>query len=186
MIVGSGGRPTKCTPDVIRRFAEYMGAGLYLRHAAALCEITPRTAERWLKWGEEALAEADDDLDLVPAERRPYAEFCRVVRAREAQAISRALAIVQRAAQDRPVPRDEDGEPMLIGDWRAAEAFLRMLCPDTFGQRQQKTELSGRGGGPIEIKHDKLDDPDRVAEVINILTAVGAIPPGGRPDGDDD
>ncbi len=134
------GRPTKCTPEVIRDFAEYMGAGLYFEDACDLCRVTSRTGYNWLEWGEEALAEADNDLDAVPEEKQPYAQFFHTVRARAAAAIARNLAIMQQAAQKQ-----------VDGDWRAAEAFLKMRRPDTWGMRKQSTELSGPAGGPVEV-----------------------------------
>ena len=134
------GRPTKCTPEVIRDFAEYMGAGLYFEDACDLVGVTSRTGYNWLEWGEEALTGAENDLDAVPEEKQPYAQFFHTVRARAAAAIARNLAIIQQAAQKQ-----------VDGDWRAAEAFLKMRRPDTWGMRKQSTELSGPDGGPVEV-----------------------------------
>jgi len=158
------GRPTKCTPELIEKFGDYMAAGLYLQHAAALCEITPRTAENWFNWGEAALQEVDNEIERLEGSKRLYASFFRTVRAREASAIARNLAIMQRAAQDE--------QP---GDWRAAAEFLRMRCPDTFGMRRQRHEVSGAGGGPVEVKHDGLDGAERTREIIGILRDAGVV-----------
>ena len=147
------GRPTKCTPEVIRDFAEYMGAGLYFEDACDLVGVTSRTGYNWLEWGEEALTGAENDLDAVPEEKQPYAQFFHTVRARAAAAIARNLAIMQQAAQDRPkvLIDEKTGKELERGDWRAAAKFLEMRKPDTWGMRKQSTELSGPAGGPVEV-----------------------------------
>ena len=145
------GRPTKCTPELTKQFAEYMAAGLYLEDAAGLCHITERTAYRWFEWGRDALEEADNYLDAVTDEKYPYAAFCHAVRAAEAAALARNLALVQRGAQDRDMPLGANGKPMLAGDWRAAAEFLKMRKPDTWGNRKQTTEHTGPGGGPVQV-----------------------------------
>ena len=135
------GRPTKCTDEVIERFAAYMAAGLYAEEAADLVGITPMTARRWLHWGEEALEEAGNDLDKVPAEKRQYALFCATVRAKAAAAVARNVALIQEAATTN---RE--------GDWRAAAWFLEHRRPDTWGRREVRQELSGRDGEPLAVK----------------------------------
>jgi len=158
------GRPTKCTPELTEQFAGYMAAGLYFEDACDLCGIGRRTAYDWLKWGEEALDAAGGNLDDVPEEKRVYARFSHTVRARAAQAIARNLAIIQRAATAE-----------VEGDWRAAEAFLKMRRPDTWGMRKQRHEVSGAGGGPVEVKHDGLNGADRTQEIVNILRQAGVV-----------
>ena len=129
----AGGRPTKCTPEVITQFADYMGAGLYFEDACDLCHITRSTGYHWLDEGEAALEEAGGDIDAIDDDnRRMWATFSDTVRARSAQAIARNLAIIQQAAGAK-----------VEGDWRAAEAFLKMRRPDTWGMRRSKTEVSG-------------------------------------------
>lgn len=135
------GRPTKATPEVIEAFGKYMAAGLYVEEAAALVGITRMTVRRWLQWGEEALEEAGNDLDKVPEERRPYAEFCATVREKEAAAIARNVALIQEAATS-------DRE----GDWRAAAWFLEHRRPDSWGRRELRQEISGRDGDDLAIK----------------------------------
>jgi len=161
------GRPTKCTPELIEKFAGYMGDGLYFEDACDLCHVTRRTGYRWLEWGEEAIEEADGNLDCVPEEKRLYAEFCHTVRARAAAAIARNAALVQQRA--------EDDHP---GDWRAAAWFLEHRRPDTWGRREQKTQVTGAGGGPIEVDHASglieriLADPERSAAAVRFADAL--------------
>jgi len=135
------GRPTKCTPEVIERFGAYMAAGLYAEEAADLVGITPMTARRWLQWGEAALDAAGNDLDKVPPEKRAYANFCAVVRAKAAAAVARNVALIQEAATTN---RE--------GDWRAAAWFLEHRRPETWGRREVRQELSGRDGEPLAVK----------------------------------
>lgn len=156
------GRPTKCTPELTEEFARYMASGLYLEDAAGLCHIGRRTAYDWLERGEAALDAAGWDLDAVPEEERPFAAFSHTVRAAEAKALARNLALVQQGAQDRRLDRaraegrtiiDEDtGNPVVVGDWRAAAEFLKMRKPDTWGNRKQTTEHTGPGGGPVQVE----------------------------------
>jgi len=173
------GRPTKCTPEVIEKFADYMGAGLYFEDACDLCHITRTTGWRWLQWGEEAIEDANGVLEDVPEEKQIYAQFCNTIRARAAAAIARNAALVQQHAQDRQKPKDKQtNEDLLPGDWRAAAWFLEHRRPDTWGRREQKTQVTGAGGGPIEVDHASglieriLADPERSAAALRFADAL--------------
>jgi len=141
-----GGRPTKCTPEVIEDFAKYMGAGLYLEEACDLVGITSATGRNWRNWGEEALNAAGNDLEAVPEEKRPYAEFFAMVHAEAAKALARNTALIQQAAQKA-----------VDGDWRAAAWFLEHRRPDTWGKREQKTTLAGDPENPLQHEHRFAD-----------------------------
>ena len=150
------GRPCLCTPELTAEFGHYMAAGLYLDDVAGLCHIGRSTAYDWLAEGDAAIAAAGGDLAEVPEEVRHYADFSDTVRAAEAKALARNLALVQQGAQDRPEPvqRDEDGKvigKLIPGDWRAAAEFLKMRKPDTWGNRKSTHEHSGPGGGPMQV-----------------------------------
>lgn len=135
-------RPTKCTPEVIEEFARHMRVGLYLEDACGLVGIVKQTAYNWLQWGEAALLEAGGNLREVPEEQRAYAEFLDAVTRAEATAISNNLLIIERAAaEDRP------------GDWRAAAWFIERRKPRTWGKQEQRHELTGADGGPVQVEH---------------------------------
>jgi len=179
----AGGRPTKCTPEVIAQFADYMQKGAYLTEASAMVGIIDDTAQNWLRDGKAALQAAGNDLDAIEGENeRLWARFFATVTRAEAIALLRNIGHVQHAAQDRPKVlrrRDPDtGEvqEMEPGDWRAAAEFLKMRRPDTWGMRKQATELSGPGGGPVEVEHEL--DPAGVAEAFRGLVSLAT--------GDDD
>jgi len=154
------GRPTDCTLQVIENFAKYMRAGMMVTGASALVGIVPQTARNWLHDGEAALLAAGNDIDAIEdGNQRIWAQFFATVTRAEALALSRNLAIMQTAAQDRPkvmvrLNRETNElEEMVPGDWRAAAEFLKMRKPDSWGMRKQATELTGAGGGAVQVEH---------------------------------
>ena len=157
-----GGRPTKCTPELIAEFVKLMLAGNYFECACAYCGIDESTGYRWLEWGGEALQEANFDLDAVPEETRAYATFCKSTQEASAKAEVRMAAQVQIAGQDRlpPILRDREGDPILDadgnetklvpGDPRSNQWFLEKRFQRRWGMKTEKHELSGPDGGPIQ------------------------------------
>lgn len=134
----TGGRPTKCTPELTQRFAELMRQGNYLSTVADLCGISRRSAYRWIERGEEALVEAYATGDEIPAVEKPYVNFRLEVRRAAAEAVKEAVEIIWKAAEaDTP------------GDWRAARWWLEKRCQDTWGAKKRRLEHTGAGGGPI-------------------------------------
>lgn len=144
-----GGRPTKCTPELIATFVKLMAAGNYFECACAFCGITDRTGYRWLQWGDEALDEANDELGAVPEEKQIYARFCLATREASAKAEA-GLASRILEASARPTS----------GDWKAGAWFLEKRYQRRWGMKMSKQELSGPDGGAIPVTVVPVFAPD--------------------------
>lgn len=114
----------KLTPTVIENIANALKAGNYIETACHHAGISTTTYYRWLQ-------EADQpDASDLHRELRDTVEKAR------ADAEIRNVALIQKAAQ--------------TGTWQAAAWWLERSHPKKWG-RQQKVELSGESGGPINV-----------------------------------
>lgn len=114
-------RPTKLTDKVKDRIIQSIRAGNHVEPACRSAGIAPSTYYSWLARGE----------------REPegiYGAFTEELRLAEAKAEVHAVALLRRAMPD---------------DWRAALAYLERRHPERW-RRRQTTELTGKGGGPIQ------------------------------------
>lgn len=143
-----------------------LSAGNYIETAANYAGVSPQTVHEWISRGRAASARkveepvpcptcsaavghpcttntGEDALHShAPRVHRPeadtdevYDEFANAVDNARASAEIRMLSVVQREAMD--------------GTWQAAAWYLERSSPQKWGRRI--TEVSGRGGGPIEI-----------------------------------
>lgn len=131
------GRPSKLTPEVQDRIVQAVSAGNYQDVAARYAGIDPATFYRWMAAGAEP--DAPDALR----------EFREAVESARAQSEVRAIALIQKAASD--------------GTWQAAAWFLERSHPHRWG-RLQRTEVTGAGGGPVEVDVAGLER--KIAEAL--------------------
>ena len=117
-------RPTKLTPELRERIVQAQKAGNYAEAACRAAGISSSTFYRWMERGERE-------------ERGIYRDFFEAIRRAEAEAEVHAVAVLRRAMAE---------------DWRAALAYLERRHPDRW-RKQQATELTGKGGGPIRSDH---------------------------------
>ena len=109
--------------------------------------------------------------------------FARMVRNRIATARGRRemvwLGLVQDSARPGTIA-GRNGQPVnVLGDWRAAAWLLERTNPEyaPIG----KTEISGRGGAPIQIEHDvraqlETRNLGQLQVVFGLLENAGAVP----------
>lgn len=109
-------RKTLCTPERIKRIADYIRAGNYAEVASRVGGISEATYYNWLKRGE--------------AGEKPYVEFLEAVKEAEAEAEARNIALIQRAAQN--------------GTWQAAAWYLERKHGKRW-RRSSEVEVSGDG-----------------------------------------
>lgn len=188
-----GGRPTKCTPEVAEEFRRLMSAGNYFETACDFIGVHKVTAYRWINRAEEALLATVDEEgnvheDQVPEGEQVFVAFRNATLAGAARAEVRNLALIQQASRDRRVEKAqvegravldaETGEPVVLGDWRAAAWWLEKRKQDTWGERKTKLEHTGAGGGPVEVRHGL--DPAGVARALDgLLARAGGDAAGG-------
>lgn len=131
------GRPTKLTADIQEKVVAAINAGNYQETAAAYAGIGTTTFYRWMEQG------ADPDAPQI------YRDFREAVENARAQAEVRHVALITQAAQS--------------GTWQASAWYLERSHPQRWG-RFQRTEITGRDGGPIEVDAAALER--KIAEVL--------------------
>lgn len=121
------GRPTKFTPETIKKLLTALSQGNYRETACRYAGISHQTLRNWI-----AKAETPD----APPE---YVEFLEALEKAEADAEVLDIAIIRQAAQG--------------GTWQAAAWIRERKNPERWGRREaSKVEVSGPDGGPIELR----------------------------------
>jgi len=110
------GRPTKYNAERAESIVRSIQAGATKRAAAKAAGLGERTLYDYLQIGQEALEDAEDDMDRVDPDRLSYAQFARAVEVAEGQTEENVASTFLIAA-------------MGGNDWRAAEAWLRRRAP---------------------------------------------------------
>lgn len=132
-----GGRPSKLTPEVKKRLLDSLRLGNYYEAACAYAGIEYRTFRNWMKKGEEAKS-------------GQFFQFFQEVNRAEMEAEARMVAQWQNHMRH---------------DWRAVKDFLARRFPDRWARRD-KTELTGKNGGPIEVTDAREILLSRVQSII--------------------
>ncbi len=121
-----GGRPTKLTPEVIKRIASALKAGAYPENAAAWAGVKPSTLRSWL---------------YAAAQPGCKSKILREFSAALDKALSEAelsdIGVITRAAQS--------------GDWKAAAWRLERRFPKRWGRRDASTVTVQGGSKPVGI-----------------------------------
>jgi transposase len=120
------GRPSKLTDDVQTKILQAIQAGNWLETASAYAGVDASTVRRWMAKGESEDAE------------EPYRAFCALVKQARAQAEIRAVALIQKAAQD--------------GTWQASAWYLERSHPDRWGRK--RLEITGADSQPVRVEVD--------------------------------
>lgn len=125
------GRPSKLTDDVQDRIVRAIQSGNWLETASAYAGVDASTVRRWMAKG---------DSEDAP---EPYRSFCAAVKKARAEAEIRAVALIQKAAQD--------------GTWQASAWYLERSHPDRWGRK--RLEITGADSQPVrvEVDVDSLD-----------------------------
>jgi transposase-like protein len=130
------GRPTKLTKARRAGIVSMIAAGSYAEVAARANGVGPSTYYAWMKRGEDA--EVDDTGKPLDFDDERYVEFREAVKEAEAKAEVLAVGRIQQAAAG--------------GTWQASAWYLERKYPDRWGRKDHvRQEISGPGGGPVEI-----------------------------------
>lgn len=120
------GRPSKLTEEVQNRILRAVQSGNWLETASAYAGVDASTVRRWIAKGE-----ADDAEE-------PYRSFCAAIKQARAEAEIRAVALIQKAAQD--------------GTWQASAWYLERSHPDRWGRK--RLEITGADSQPLRVEVD--------------------------------
>jgi transposase len=133
------GRPSKLTPEVVKRLTEAIRDGNYYEAACGYAGITYTTFRNWMIKGENAKS-------------GKYREFFEAIMQAECEAEVRMVAQWQQHMPE---------------DYRAIRDFLERRFPDRWGRKDKvQQEISGPDGGPIQwvdlvrLANDD-DEPDK-------------------------
>lgn len=151
--------------------------GNYLEVAAGVAGITPQTLGRWLRDGADRV-ELDGTVTLGV---EPYRSFRAAVQQVENEVEAELVSQWVATARTTPFGRTDSIEHFLNKRYRASGRW----------NEQTKVEVTGAGGGPIEVQ--AVSDSDYISGVIEAMARAGvlALPeptdgaPGG-PDAEDD
>lgn len=140
---GRGRTPKIHDPALRKRILDALRTGSTYAHACLYGGIAFNTFNEWMKKGEAARSGV-------------YRDFYDEVKKAEGDAVVKWLAIIDQAAV-----RD--------GQWQAAAWKLERRYPSEYGRRLVQTEVTGRDGGPVEIR------------AVDYRQAIAALAPEDEP-----
>ena len=149
------GRPTKLTPQVQARIVQAIVGGNDITVAAAYAGIGKTTFYEWLERGRKEAARLAASSRAKPKDSEtPFAEFADAIQKAQADAETRNVALIAKAAQE--------------GTWTAAAWWLERKHPDRWG-RKERIEHSGH------IDVTRLTDDELLAIVAGTGTGGSRI-----------
>jgi len=189
-----GRTPALTNPAVTARLFAAVEAGLPLGHAAAVAGVHRATLHRWMARGQDELDKLAEG-GRPQASERPYRDFCdRLTRAR-ATVAERSLGRLERAARGGFVTRriertytEDDGKVVKEVEehreapaWRVDAWLLEKSFPGDFGRSPERVEVTGPGGGPVQVSDERLALlTRRLAEYAEAeRRPAGELPPAG-------
>jgi hypothetical protein len=141
------GRKPKLTPEMIQRVGNALREGNYIETACDYAGISRSIFYAWLQEAEK------------PNAKKIFLELKDTVDRARAEAELRNVRRIQIAAEGI---KDKDGNYTINPSWQASAWWLERSHSKKWG-RQQKVELSGIEGAPINIS---LDAKERLLEII--------------------
>lgn len=120
------GRPSKLTEETQAKIVRAVQSGNWLETAAAFAGVDGSTVRRWMAKGEPEDAP------------EPYRAFYTAIKQARAEAEVRAVALIQKAAQD--------------GTWQASAWYLERSHPDRWGRK--RLEITGPDNEPVRLEVD--------------------------------
>ncbi len=110
------GRPTKCTPETIKRVSDGIRLGMVYEHAAKYGGIGYSTLREWMIKGEQGI--------------EPFSEFADAVKSAEGECVAANMATIRDAA--------------LSGKWQAAAWIMERRYTSAYGRTVQEVRLDDR------------------------------------------
>jgi hypothetical protein len=139
-------RPTKLTETLHEQIVQLVRAGVFLKRAAAFCQLDERTLYRWIERGEEEESRIDSGIEPDSNEKL-YMEFCQSIRQAIAYSDVMDLNVISQAAANDP-------------HW--AERRLKLRHPEWFRQ-ESKLEVSGQLDNTQRLEVQAAYDPETLA-----------------------
>jgi hypothetical protein len=147
------GRPTALTPEVHARIVEAVETGATYELAASYGGVSYVTLNNWRNRGQAELDRvANNPRASIRKNEQPFVDFFNAIKNAEGKAAMKWLQMIDDAMPE---------------NWQAAAWKLERRYPDDYGRR---TELTGKGGGPVEV--DVSDARDAIQRRLAGLAAA--------------
>lgn len=176
-----GGRPSKLTERTEDAIIHAVMEGNHLTTAAAAAGVSQSTLYRWIEAAND-VEEAIDAGKPYDVHALRYLQFRDRLADARAQAEMRAVQVVNRQMvggyliHEKPL-QNVNGDPiygpdgeLLVErtyaqpDGRLALAYLNRSRPGSWGQSAtNRVELTGSGGGPVQVEHAEKDHIESLA-----------------------
>lgn len=184
---GKPGRQLTYRPEAAQRVIAALKAGAAMDDAIAFAGLSRRTFYRWLKAGRLAIE--------LPKDRGADKRFEQLARDVDQAAGESKVALVGLLRRAAEGTKASPGQPARHGDWKAAEALIRIRADDRKRRLEcRKLEIDIRiakkreeGTLPAE-KHDvtqHVSIVDARAELAARLAQLAPAAPAGDPGGGD-
>jgi hypothetical protein len=160
------GRPLKLLADDIRdQLLEAIAYGATFTAAAEYAGIGERTYYRWARRAQEA-EETLGEAGELPDTEQPFWQFWQELKRAHARGQFANVRRIDRVAEGGYVVKtrtrrmrdpgsgdlmEETETDLAPPDWRASAWILERRHPDGFGKAAMELEISGPGGGPVEM-----------------------------------
>lgn len=179
------GRPSLLTDETRKALLDTVKLGAPVELCAAAAGISETTFYTWMADG-RAENDAIEAGNEPREEKAKFLDLYREVTSNRVQAATRNVAAIQKAVQGGQVTeettrtyRDHDGQVVTettvkraAGDWRAASWYLERQFSRFFGKAATEVQITGAGGGPIQVSNDAVDLSARLSAH---LASAGAL-----------
>ena len=135
-----GPAPRFTEPQVRERILQALAAGTSWKAAADHARVARPTIFAWKARGEAAAA-LEDAGEPVPPEEQQYLDWWREMLAARSDATVRAVGLVHRHAETDPT---------------SARWLAERLDRERY-RLEQRLEMTGDGGGPVQVQHAHVD-----------------------------
>lgn len=144
------GRKTLLTQERVNAITSMLRAGAYVEDACLAVGIHRSTFYNWITRGTTQRERHNAGLEIEPDEQ-PFLDFLDTVEQADAEGLINHLMNIDHAANN--------------GTWQASAWILERKQPKKWG-RQDRTEITGPEGGPIQINVSTEELERKVTRIL--------------------
>lgn len=179
--------------DIRERLVAATKQGAPVEVAATYAGVSYRAFQKWMARGRDELENREDGAGENPREQ-PFVDLWEEIQQARATAGVHSVQAVRRAIQGGTIIEESTKkyrDPVTgavveetvvrktAPDWKAAAWFLERQQPAHFGKAAEKLEVTGEGGGPVQLTAQAANDlANRVFGHIGAVKAALETGPG--------